>query len=304
MKLRFIGIILALILIFLFTACSGGSGGDSKPSASTSSSNSGTPTSSTNTPSSTKSNDLPDTPLSEFTYEYDAGWGGIVITEWSSSNNTLRVKIPSEIEGQPVVGVARRNKSKAFMNAGIMEVILPDTLTHIGKESFQHSSITNIVFPDSLKVIEGGAFWGCVGLTSITIPCNVTELGQAFRSTHLTDILVDPANMYFSSVDGVLFNKDQSILVHYPMGKIGKEYSIPDGTVGFEMFAFDIYGDCTTELEHLIIPDSVVSFPNYTVESTAEFLVTYRGAMYSNHITEDGAGLAEFYAALENYNNN
>lgn len=48
------------------------------------------------------------------------------------------------------------------------------------------------------------------------------------RCGNLTDIYVEPENEYFSSEDGVLFDKEKTILFCYPAGNIRKDYTIPE----------------------------------------------------------------------------
>ncbi len=67
-------------------------------------------------------------------------------------------------------------------------------------------NITSIIIPDSISHIFADAFWGCSALTSIT---------------------VKEENPNFSSMDGVLFNKDKTILLLYPSGKTDTTYTIP-----------------------------------------------------------------------------
>lgn len=71
--------------------------------------------------------------------------------------------------------------------------------------------------------IEDSAFEDCDLLTSITIPDSVTSIGIcAFCSCNLlTGINVDAANQNYSSIDGVLFNKNATELICYPGGKSG-----------------------------------------------------------------------------------
>ena len=67
-------------------------------------------------------------------------------------------------------------------NDSISSVVLPNGLKKIGNQAFRgHASLTQIKFPDTLKTIESGAFWGC-GLEEIVIPKNITKIGaDAFR---------------------------------------------------------------------------------------------------------------------------
>ena len=83
--------------------------------------------------------------------------------------------------------------------------------------------------PETVITICEDAFSGHDGLTKITIPSSVSEIGyHAFGEVYsLTGIYVDPANKNFSSDDrGVLFNKDQSVLIQAPTCLEG-EYVVP-----------------------------------------------------------------------------
>jgi len=73
------------------------------------------------------------------------------------------------------------------------------------------------------------AFQSCTSLTSVTIPNSVTNIGDyAFSGcTSLSAITVEALNSFYSSVDGVLFNKSQTMLMQYPGGKAGS-YTIPN----------------------------------------------------------------------------
>jgi len=68
------------------------------------------------------------------------------------------------------------------------------------------------------NVIDGSAF---------TIPASVTEISEKFTGCKsLTNIKVHRNNPVYTSVDGVLFNKDMSRLILFPEGR-GGDYIIP-----------------------------------------------------------------------------
>ena len=46
------------------------------------------------------------------------------------------------------------------------------------------------------------------------------------------------SNQYYCSVDNVVFNKDKTQLVYYPLGKEDKEYTVPEGTKQVLTWAF------------------------------------------------------------------
>lgn len=87
------------------------------------------------------------------------------------------------------------------------------------------------VIPASVQKILSTAFCRANNLTTISVPANVTVIGvQAFiYCTNLSRINVDDANEVFMSVDGVVYDKDQTFMVCYPSGKTDDTYIIPEG---------------------------------------------------------------------------
>jgi len=96
-----------------------------------------------------------------------------------------------------------------------------------------YTNLNSITIPDSITSIGSYAFQSCTSLTIITIPVSVTSIGNsAFQScTSLTSITVEASNTNYESIDGVLFNKGATILLHYPVGKVGITYTIPDSVI-------------------------------------------------------------------------
>ena len=88
-------------------------------------------------------------------------------------------------------------------------VILPDSLTHIGDGAFGGCrNLTTITLPDSLTHIGDGTFKGCRNLTAITLPDSLTHIGDgAFRGCRnltaitLPDSLTHIGNEAFSLCD-------------------------------------------------------------------------------------------------------
>ena len=93
-------------------------------------------------------------------------------------------------------------------------------------------------------------------LTSVTIPNSVTSISDwgFVACGSLTSLVVDAANPSYSSVAGVLFNKNQTTLIQYPAGKIGS-FTVPTSVTSIGEAAF--YG--CNKLTSVTIPNSVTS---------------------------------------------
>jgi uncharacterized repeat protein (TIGR02543 family) len=162
------------------------------------------------------------------------------------------INLTSVIIGNSVASIG----NGAFMSTGLTSMNIPDSVIIIGSSAFSwNGDLASVTIGNSVTEIEGDAFRG-TGLTSISIPASVTWIGsEAFADNKsLTSITVDPSNPNFSSVDGVLFDKDKSLLVQYPIGNPSTSYVIPDSviTIGSSAFAG------SANLTSVTIPDSVM----------------------------------------------
>ncbi|MCR4612014.1 MAG: leucine-rich repeat protein [Lachnospiraceae bacterium] len=122
----------------------------------------------------------------------------------------------------------------------ITEVKFCDGLTSIGSQAFCFcNNLENVTLPASVTDIDSLAFYGCSKITSVTLPSNLTSFGQAVFDgcSGLTDINIS-GNSILSSEGGVLFNKDKSILVQYPVAKTDTSYTIPSGVTRVSSYAF------------------------------------------------------------------
>lgn len=124
--------------------------------------------------------------------------------------------------------------------SGLTDVVIPDSATNVGDNAFSGcTSLADIEIPNSTVRIGHQAFFR-TSLVDIMIPYNVTSIGQYVFSgcSNLVTIAVDELNAFYSSKDGVLFNKDGTVLVCYPPGKAG-EYATPSSVtrIGFGAFS-------------------------------------------------------------------
>jgi hypothetical protein len=135
---------------------------------------------------------------------------------------------------------------------------IPSSVTSIGFNTFTFcSGLTSVTIPSSVTSIGMAAFMGCSGLTSVTIPSSVTSISvDAFAyCSGLTSVNVDVTNASYASENGVLFSKDKTTLIFYPLGKTGNSYTIPSSVTSIGEQAFS---DCIG-LTSVTIPSSVTS---------------------------------------------
>ncbi len=134
---------------------------------------------------------------------------------------------------------------------------IPPGVTAIGDYAFGGCiGLTGVSIPDSVTNIGDCAFYDCSGLTSVTIPDNVTSIGTGIfgSCTILTNITVAASNRAYASADGVLFDKNFTVLIQCPGGKTGS-YAIPGSATNIGSSSFM---RCTN-LTSVIIPDSVTA---------------------------------------------
>ena len=137
---------------------------------------------------------------------------------------------------------------------GMESITIPDSVTSIDSSAFYSCKmLSNILIPNSVTSISYGAFSYCDSLIDIFIPESVVSIGnEAFSGNKLLNINVDDNNQHFCSVDGVLFNKNKSILIRRPNGKTDLSYTIPNGIVSIYNGAFS-----SNKFQKVIIPESM-----------------------------------------------
>ena len=121
------------------------------------------------------------------------------------------------------------------------EYKIPSSVTSIGNDSFSDcKNLKNITISNSVAIIGAYAFSDCSSLTKVTIPDSTVRIGaNAFIGcTSLTNITVDSKNKDYLSENGVLFNKEKTKLVAYPIANSRKEYIIPSSVIGIFDFSF------------------------------------------------------------------
>ena len=107
-------------------------------------------------------------------------------------------------------------------------LVIPSGVTAIGVKAFKDCIALSgsIALPVGIKTLEIYAFAGCSGVSDISIPTTVTAIGaDCFSGTKML-VNVNINNGFFSSKDGVLYDKAQSVLIHAP-NDISGVFTVP-----------------------------------------------------------------------------
>ena len=189
-----------------------------------------------------------------------------------------------------------------FILSNLRSVSIPEGVTVIGEKAFMECfSLQSVTFPETLVEIGSLAFNDCRELESLTIPNNVTNISnyafsgltsinigsglndiEPFLWGTLQNFNVDANNPYFSSIDGVLFNKDVTELIRFR--KRNEEvYIVPNSVTTIGSSAFSAPG-----LRSVFIPANVHTIDYYAFVGCPNLLEIIVDERNLNYASVDG----------------
>lgn len=201
--------------------------------------------------------------------------------------------------------------------SNLAEINIPDSVKVIGQSVFEYcTKLTSVVLPEGITEIPGWCFSGCTNLRSVNIPSTVKVIDiSAFTNcqnlksisipaatetldlysfsgcSKLEEINIDDENEFYTSDDGVVFNKSKTELLIFPNGKEG-DYVVPD-TV--QEFAFNVFYNAG-KLTSITLPDSITYLDDDLFYGCSEL----RNVTLPSKLKEIPGGIFCYCTSLEN----
>lgn len=158
---------------------------------------------------------------------------------------------------------------------------------------------------DTVTKIMGGGFFADEALVAIYVSESVLEITTDGWSaaSNFASISISPNNTVYASLDGVLYSKDLTTLIKYPVAKVGATFDIPAGvtTIGFGAFAN------ATNLTSINIPASVQTIETSAFQSCSALtritipdgVTTISGGVFANCRSLSSINLPESITSIE-----
>lgn len=127
----------------------------------------------------------------------------------------------------------------AFIRNQLRTLTIPSSVEVIEESAFSDNKLTELILSDGILYIKKAAFHNNY-LVDIVIPASLTEIGiVAFlENDTIESFVVDEDNETFKSIDGVLFSKDGTVLLDFPVNSSLTSYTIPKGVLEIGNDAF------------------------------------------------------------------
>lgn len=135
--------------------------------------------------------------------------------------------------------------------------------------SITNTTLTSIILPSTTVAIGTFAFFNCIALKTILISKLIISIAPEVFWNCGAVITVDSQNPNYSSQDGVLFNKEKTILIQCPSSKVGA-YTIPS-TVN-EIAGPFMYCNLLTSIT---IPESVTKIEDGSLTPCSNLMSVY-----------------------------
>lgn len=111
----------------------------------------------------------------------------------------------------------------------LSSVTFSEGLKRIEKRAFASCvALTSAELPETLEYLDSGAFYNCTALANLQLPASLGEYDLSnFKNTPYINLTFSESNPYYSSEDGIVYNKDKTAILYVPTSANGI-FTIPD----------------------------------------------------------------------------
>ena len=184
------------------------------------------------------------------------GENEVAVTYNDSAKLSGDVIIPATIIHEGITYQVTCIGNNAFRGCPITSIDIPEGVIKIDDWAFNGcSSLEYIEFPNTLVSLGKWVFYNCRSIKNLNIPRNLTEIAYNALPglTGVVYYTCSPFNPKFKAVDGIIYNKDMTMLVAYPQAAPATSYVIPSTVT-------TLYDYCLHNCDNLTeitIPESV-----------------------------------------------
>ena len=186
-------------------------------------------------------------------YYIDNGEATITMQDEALSGD---IAIPESITNKGRSYTVVRATNGAFQNTDITSISLPNSITSLGNNCFQHcKNLIYVKLPDNITSLGDNCFQFCHNLISVKLPDNITSLGdyvfsscRKLSSIKLPDTLTSLGEYCFSFCDGLT-----SLLLPNSITTLG-----PGCFMGCE------------NIETITLPSNITSLPPFCFKNCKE----------------------------------
>lgn len=155
------------------------------------------------------------------------------------SGEETEITIPEQVKDE--IRVTSIGSAVFANNETLKSVKIPEGVVSIGDHSFAECKVLqSVILPESLQWLGNLVFQGDITLSEIVLPPNLIRIGiNPFdRCDSLESLAISDGNTYYSTEEGVLFDRKASALAAYPAGKTDTAYTIPEWVTNISAAAF------------------------------------------------------------------
>ncbi len=156
-------------------------------------------------------------------------------------------------------------------------VIIPEGVRELAPCLFwDNQKIKEVKLPNSLINISGDTFYNCNDLEKVNIPINCKYMGNN-PFAGCPKIKITNESPYFNLVDGVLYNKDFTRLIYYPISKLDEKYVIDSRCKILGKHSFYLCDN----LKEITIPKSVIKLENNPFSGCNQLRIINKSLFYN-----------------------